>query len=344
MKIWIDLANAPHVPFFLPIIRELERRGNEVDVSFRDFNQTVELAKKNGIEGSVIGTHGGKSQVGKVLNLFDRAFQLAGFGRREAAEVAVSHNSYTQTIAGRLTRARVVTIMDYEGQPANHIAFRLAHKVIVPSAFPEADLRRFGCPESRVLRYEGFKEQVYLSDFTPSQVFPGELSRACELGEGWDIGKTVLVTVRTPASLAAYHPFENVLFEKLLGKLEKAEGVTVILLPRTADQRGYYKRTFPRLKQPREPLSGNNLMFYSDLVVSAGGTMNREAAVLGTPVCTIFAGKLPAVDERLIEMGRMTAIKSETDIETLMLQKKKPGNVLNNPGLCGKLVDWITTA
>ena len=202
MKVWIDLANAPHVAFFGPIIREIERRGHSVILSLRDFNQTVELAHRCGLDGAVIGTHGGRSATGKVVNLFGRAGWLALFARHAGADVAVSHNSYTQTIAGRLVGARVVTLMDYEGQPANHIAFRLAHRVIVPAAFPAADLKRFGCPPAKVMRYEGFKEQVYLSDFTPDPGFAETLRESCGLDERWDPSREVVVTVRSPPSLA----------------------------------------------------------------------------------------------------------------------------------------------
>ena len=344
MRIWVDLANAPHVAFFLPIILELERRGHHISLSLRDFNQTVEIAALNGLKGTVIGRHGGKSSIGKVLNLLGRSAALAAFGRREKVDVAVSHNSYAHTIAGRIIGARVITIMDYEGQPANHIAFRLAHKVIVPEAFPGADLRRFGCSEDRVIRYQGFKEQVYLSGYTPSKAFHSDLVRACRLGDGWDQAKRILVTVRTPASMAAYHHFKNVLFERLLEKLDREPEITVVLLPRSVDQREYYQQKYPRFHIPAEPLAGNDLVYFSDLVVSAGGTMNREAAILGTPVCTIFAGELPAVDRSLIGMKRLVSIESEADVKNLRFEKKQYGRVLSNAGLCRQFADWIVTA
>ncbi len=328
---------------FLPIIRELEHRGHRIAISIRDFNQTVEIAELNGLRGTVIGTHGGKSSIGKMLNLVTRSMTLATFGRRERADVAVSHNSYTQTVAGRLICAHVVTIMDYEGQPANHIAFRLAHRVIVPDAFPEADLRRFGCPEDRVIRYGGFKEQVYLSDFRPDPSFHSALARACHLEDGWDLSRDILVTVRTPANMAAYHRFKNLLFERLLERLAGRQDITVVLLPRGPEQRAYYRAKYPRLRIPTEALSGNDLMFYSDLVVSAGGTMNREAAVLGTPVCTIFGGALPAVDRSLIGMGRLISIESEKDIDGLRFRKKECGKTLGNPQLFQQFADWITS-
>ena len=341
MRIWIDLANAPHVAFFLPIIRELDRRGNSTVITMRDFNQTVELAHENSLSGRVIGTHGGKSSLGKMVNLFGRSGKLASSMKRASIDVAVSHNSYTQTIAGRLIGARVVTIMDYEGQPANHIAFRLAHRVIVPSAFPQADLHRFGCAERKVARYRGFKEQVYLSDFRPDPGFARTFARACGLKDGWSPERTVIVTVRTPATMAAYHRFENDLFEKFLEMLDNHPDLTVVLLPRTSDQRIYYREKYPRVLIPEQPLPGSDLVSFSDLVVSAGGTMNREAAILGTPVCTIFAGQLPAVDRSLIEMGRLSAIQSQGDLDRLPLRKKEHGRTLDNPALCNEIVDLI---
>ncbi len=342
MRIWIDLANAPHVAFFRPIIGELERRGHSVLISLRDFNQTVELARRIGLGGAVIGTHGGRTSTGKALNLLGRAGWLARFAREARADIAVSHNSYTQAIAARVVRARVVTLMDFEGQPANHIAFRLAHRVIVPAAFPAAALRRFGCSPGQVRRYDGFKEQVYLSDFTPDPGFVETLRRACRLGPEWDPSGTVVVTVRTPPSFATYHRFPNRLFEKLLERLECTGDTTVVLLPRSEEQRRAYAARFPRLRIPTEALSGTDLVALSDVVVSAGGTMNREAAILGTPVWTIFAGELPAVDRCLIGMGRMRALQAVCDIESLPLRKKNGCTMLANTGLRDTLVSWIT--
>jgi predicted glycosyltransferase len=342
MLVWLDLANAPHVAFFVPIVRELLARGHQVVVTARDFNQTVELAALNGLAATVIGRHGGGSSLGKVGNLMSRSARLAAYAAPLHPDVAVSHNSYTHTIAGRLVGARVVTIMDYEGQPANHIAFRVAHRVVVPSAFPTSDLRRFGAPERKVRRYAGFKEQVYLSDFVPKDGFIEELKRACELPKTWRLTDTVLVTVRTPATMAAYHHFQNTLFEKLLRRLSTLPAATVVLLPRDGTQRGYYARTFPGFHIPSMALSGNDLVYHSDLVVSAGGTMNREAAVLGTPVSTIFAGRLPAVDQSLISLGRLTSLESDRDVEQLRVEKKPGSRPLANPGLCRGITDHIT--
>ncbi|HEX9919813.1 MAG TPA: DUF354 domain-containing protein, partial [Pyrinomonadaceae bacterium] len=163
MRIWIDLANSPHVPFFAALAEEFRARGHELEVTARQFAQTVELAEGAGFAPAVIGDHGGRELKGKAGNLFARARALRSWARGRRFDLAVSHNSYSQIVAARSLNLRSVTLMDYEHQPANHLAFRLASRIVVPRAFPEAALRRFGAPARKVRRYDGFKEDVYLA-------------------------------------------------------------------------------------------------------------------------------------------------------------------------------------
>jgi predicted glycosyltransferase len=231
--------------------------------------------------------------------------------------------------------------MDYEGQPANHLAFRLAHKIIVPDCFPDKALRRFGAKSQKIYKYHGFKEQVYLSGFEPKESFFDDLIKNCEFNGSWDVSKKVLVTVRSPATMAIYHRFENPLFEKLLEALNRNPEVLAIILPRVSQQAEYIQSKFPNLFVPKNPLDGRNLCYYSDLVISAGGTMNREAAILGTPAYSIFGGRKPAVDKRLIEMGRMVYICNEKDLSKIRFEKKRPGRSLINPDILEEVVREI---
>ncbi len=341
MKIWIDLANAPHVPFFLPIIEQLEQKGHEVVLSLRDFNYTVELAARNGCQGAVIGRHGGRNPFAKIVDLMSRTKGLIEFARDKRIDVAVSHNSYAQTVAGRLSGIRVVTIMDYEGQPANHIGFRFANKVIVPDSFPDEDLRRFGASVQKTYRYKGYKEQLYLSSFTKDPTFKRQLEEACDLPKSWDHEKTTLAIVRTPATMAAYHPKSNPTFERLLEGLDARDDLTVVMLCRTDQQREEIRERYSDFHIPKHPLDGNNLVYHADLVISAGGTMNREAAILGTPAYTVFAGALPAVDANLVKAGRLTRLETEQDLAKIEFVKKPQGNMLKNPNLCREIVHEI---
>jgi predicted glycosyltransferase len=328
MLIWVDLANSPHVPFFRALKAELEARGAEVRMTARDFAQTVELAREAGLEPVVIGGFGGRALAGKAGNLIGRAARLARWARGRGFDLALSHNSYAQVGAARALSIPAVTLMDYEHQPANHLAFRLASRVIVPRSFPEDALRRYGAASRKVRRYEGTKEDVYLADFAPD---PGFAESLLELGVSRG---DVIVTVRPPARDALYHRFDNELFEELLRRLEARPDVKVILLPRTEAQRAEFasRAGSSNMILPRKALDGANLIAASDLVVSAGGTMNREAAALGVPAATIYAGRWAAIDEELVREGRLKRIATREDLDNLKIEKKsglRPRRALN---------------
>jgi predicted glycosyltransferase len=317
LRLWIDLANSPHVPFFRALIPEFRQRGYQVEVTARDYAQTVELATTAGLMPVVIGGHGGGKLTGKAGNLVGRAASLAKWARGRGFDLAVSHNSYAQIAAAGPLGIKSVTLMDYEHQPANHLAFRLASRVIVPKSFPEKSLRRYGAAQKKVRRYDGTKEDVYLADFEPDPKFAETLRN---LGVRPD---DVLVIVRPPASEALYHRFENELFSDLLARLLERSDVKVILLARTDGQRAEYEsKSAPNLILPRAALDGANLIAASDLVISAGGTMNREAAALGVPAATIYAGEWAAIDEALVHEGRLTRIATRPDIESMPIEKK----------------------
>ena len=318
MRIWIDLANSPHVPFFRALIPEFIARGHQVEISARDFAQTVELAIKAGMMPHVIGGHGGGKLTGKAGNLIGRAAALGKWARDRGFDLAVSHNSYAQISAAVTLGIKTVTLMDYEHQPANHLAFRLASRVIVPRAFPAAELKKYGASARKVKRYEGMKEDVYLADFTPDPEF-GESLRKLGIAE-----QDVLVVARPPAREALYHRFENELFDYLLSSLNSRNGVKILLLPRTDTQRTEYEsRKLSNLIMPPYVLDGANLIAAADLVISAGGTMNREAAALGVPAASVYAGKWAAIDEELVGEGRLLRIGSSQEIESLAVEKKQ---------------------
>jgi len=317
MRIWIDLANSPHVPFFHALEPELTKRGHSIQFTARDFAETVFLAKAAGLSVEVIGTHGGRELKGKLGNLVGRALTLARWAHRRRFDLALSHNSYSQILAGRLLRLRTVTLMDYEHQPANHFAFRLASRIIVPEAIPLSSLRRFGAKPGKLRQYNGTKEDVYLADFQPDPNFLSELRL---LG----INKSdLLIVVRPPATEALYHRFENELFNACLNYLLDNPTARVLLLPRSESQRAFYAHTCgDRLILPPHPLSGPNLLATCDLVISAGGTINREAAALGTPAASIYKGAWAAVDDQLVREGRLMRVSSREDFAKLPMKKK----------------------
>lgn len=317
MKIWIDLANSPHVPFFRALADEFINRDFEIVVTARAFAETVPLAEAAGFTPEIIGGHGGGKLTGKAGNLIQRGLALARWARGRGIDLALSHNSYSQILAARALSMPSVTLMDYEHQPANHLAFRLASRVIVPTAFPEESLVRLGASPGKVRRYHGTKEDVYLARFGRDSNFANELSK---LGIS---SNDILVVVRPPAREALYHRFENELFDHLLDRLASAEEVKMVMLPRGETQREFYaSRVTRNLVMPSTPMDGANLIAHSDLVVSAGGTMNREAAALGVPAVSIYQGQWAAIDQQLLTEGRLQRISTIDEIENLKLRKK----------------------
>jgi predicted glycosyltransferase len=213
--------------------------------------------------------------------------------------VALSHGSYAQIVAARLARVPAVTMMDYEHQPANNLSFRLARRVIVPATFPEAALRRFGASPKKIVRYEGFKEELYLADVgrDPSILVSLGLDPA-----------RVTAAMRPPPEGALYHGKGNPRFDAILEHVLSGAG-QVVLLPRTAEQAARYRRS--GVVVPERPVDGRALLATVDLTIGAGGTMTRESALLGTPTYTVFLGELAAVDAELIRLGRIVDLRGE---------------------------------
>jgi predicted glycosyltransferase len=315
MRIWIDLANSPHVPFFKALVTRFVAQGHDIETTAREFAETIPLAHAAGFNPHVIGVHAGRAVSAKAGGLVSRAWALVRWARRRKFDLALSHNSYSQILAARALRLKTVTLMDYEHQPANHLAFRFASRIIVPASFPAARLRRYGAAVGKVRRYHGTKEDVYLADFQTDPLFA---ARLCELGVNPD---NVLVLMRPPAHDALYHRFQNTLFDEALTMLLAKDNVQAILLPRNEAQRSEYAKV-ERLVIPAAPLDGANLIAASDLVISAGGTINREAAALGVPAASIYAGRWAAVDEELIKEGRLRRISSSDEVRNLPVEKK----------------------
>jgi predicted glycosyltransferase len=318
MRVWIDLANSPHVPFFKALATRFVAQGHVIETTAREFAETIPLARAAGFAPHVVGVHAGRAVSAKAGGLLSRAWALAKWARRRRFDLAVSHNSYSQILAARALRIKNVTLMDYEHQPANHLAFRFASRIIVPVSFPGRSLRRYGARVGKVRRYHGTKEDVYLADFQLDPAFAGQL---CDLGVKPD---NVLVLMRPPAHDALYHRFQNTLFDEALTMLVARENVQVILLPRNDAQRAAYAKK--RVIIPAAPLDGANLIAVSDLVISAGGTINREAAALGVPAASIYAGAWAAVDEGLVNEGRLRRIASAADLKSLVVVKKQKAN------------------
>jgi hypothetical protein len=306
-KIWIDLDNSPHVVFLKPIIEELEKRGISVIVTARDCFQVCELADLLGLSYVKIGHHSGKNKARKLIGLFYRALQLGPIVMEKRPMIALSHGSRSQMILARIFHIPSVCCGDYE--PAKGIPLFGPNWEIVPDVVGETAAKM---NKKRVLGYPGIKEDVYVPNFKPDPNIKDELG----LNEN-----NLVITVRPPATEAHYHnPQSEELFKAVINFLGDKKNIQIILLPRNDKQTTLIKKLWPewcansKIIIPDHVVDGLNLIWHSDLVVSGGGTMNREAASLGVPVYSIFRGKIGAVDRYLSEKGRLILIENKDQI------------------------------
>lgn len=311
MKVWIDLTNSPHVLVLAPVIERLRADGHEVQVTARDFAQTLQLCARFGIEPTQLGHHRGAGLVDKARGLAARSAALVRWARGRGFDLALGHGSNDITVAAAGLRIPCSTTFDYEWATLQHnVNCRLAQAVVVPDVIPPERLYRCGA-RGKLHRYPGLKEEYYLADFAPDEAVLAEL--------GLDPALPIAV-VRTPPAVSLYHRFENDLFGQVLQRLR---GQQVVVLPRTPEQRAELDATGGFIV-PERAIDAQSLIAHADLVVSAGGTMNREAVALGTPVFTIFEGRLGAVDERLIAQGRLRRLTRAADVA---LVKREIGGV-----------------
>ena len=313
MRVWVDITNSPHVPFFRPLLRLLAADGHEVEVTARAYAQTLELLKLNGIEHHVVGpAHGGAGAIGKARAMAGRLTALRRFAKGRRFDLALAHGSHEAMLVARSLGITGATAHDYEFATLQHqLGLRAASRVVFPDAVPPERLRRFGARPPKLRSFPGIEEEYYLADFRPD---PTVL-------DGIDPAR-VLVVVRTPPDVSLYHRHGNPLLGGVLDRLGRDESVQAIVLPRTAEQRSAIRSLgLPSLHVPEHAVDAQSLVALADLTVSAGGTMNREAAALGTPAYSIFTGRLGAVDEQLIRDGRLRTL---ADPDALKLRKRDP--------------------
>jgi uncharacterized protein len=304
VRIWVDLTNSPHVLVMRPLIEVMRADGHEVEVTARDFAQTLELCRRFGLSHTAIGHHRGSRVASKGLGLVSRSLALGRWAGGRRFDLAMGHGSNDVSVAASLLRIPSATAFDYEWAKVQHqVNCRLARAVVVPDVIPPERLLPYGA-KGKIRAYAGLKEEYYLSDFEPDTAVLAELGLTAD---------GPLVVVRTPPEVSLYHRFETPLFPRILQRLAQ-DGTQTVVLPRTPQQRQEIAR-LGDFVIPREAVDAQSLVALADLVVSAGGTMNREAVALGTPVYPTFEGRLGAVDEALLREGRLRKLDDPGQIE-----------------------------
>jgi predicted glycosyltransferase len=308
MRVWIDMTAPAHPLVFRPIVPRLRAAGHEVLVTARDYADTLGLLEMHGIEHEAFGRHGGASRRRKLSQLLSRSRALRRWAAGRDIDLAWAHGSNDLALAARRLRIPAVNMFDYEFATLQHnLGCRFARRVMTPDRIPPERLERYGVGPEKLRQYPGLKEEYYLSDFEPD---PGVLDRL-----GLDPAR-VLVVLRPPPDVSLYHRRSNPLYRQVLTHVGPRDDVQAVVLPRTPEQRAEVEQLdLPSLVLPAGPVDAQSLIALADLVVSAGGTMNREAVALGTPVYTTYAARLGGVDEALMREGRLRPLTNPQAVE-----------------------------
>jgi len=315
MKVWIDFTASAHPLVFRPLVELLRADGHEIEITARDYAQTLQLIESHGMTATVIGHHGGRSAGGKARQMRTRLRALRKWARGREFDVALAHGSHELTMTARRLGIPSATTFDYEWAWLQHqLGCRAATRVVVPDSIPPERLATYGAKPPKLQQYPGLKEEYYLSDFEPD----------ASVLTDWGLdAERVLVVLRPPPDVSLYHRHSNPLFPMTLQHLGNLENVHAFVIPRTEEQRDYVRSLdLPSVIVPERAVDAQSLIALSDLVVSAGGTMNREAAALGVPVYTTYGGRLGGVDEDLIRHGRLRPL---SDPRALDLRKRERG-------------------
>lgn len=326
MKIWIDITNSPHVIFYYPIIQKMMLKGHKVSITARDYAQTKGLLELFDIEHTMIGGHPGKNKIKKLLYLLKRAKQLRRYAKGKGFDVAVSLSSQYVMLAARSLNIPHMTLFDYEYSTGHHISFRISKRILSPKSVPEDVLKKYGAKMERVTFYSGLKEQFYIHYYMnlynqKVHIYGNPICR--QLGIDKD---RIIVVMRPEATVAHYQSNDNNISFDLVDYLDKHENNPVIIvLPRVeAQKQDYLQKAYKNVIIPDQVINGIDLIASCDLVVGAGGTINREAAAVGTPVYTIYqGGKMCAVDSMLIKTGRMVHIQNREDFSKIKIEKRR---------------------
>jgi len=314
VRVWVDISNSPQVAFFRPLIALLQERAHDVDVTTREYAQTIELLDLHQIEHDVVGPgHGGAGAGGKARAMVGRLHALRRFAKGRNFDLALSHASHELPLVARSLGVPSAYAFDYEFARVQHgLGSRAARRVIVPDAIPQERLDGLGASRSKVRRYPGLKEEYSLAGFEPDAAVLDALGLDTE---------RILVVVRTPPDVSLYHRHGNPFIGDVLQRLGRDDDIRAVVLPRNARQReDITAQRLPSLIVPEHAIDALSLVAFSDLVVSAGGTMNREAVALGVPVYTTFAGRLGAVDSALVNQRRLRIL---TTVDKLELEKRE---------------------
>lgn len=290
IKIWFDITNTPQVNLFKPFINRLSA-DNHIIITVRDFAETVPLVLKEiNIEPIVAGAHKGKNKFNKMSALINRFFVL--LRKVPDFDISISCAGVEASLVSKIRGKKSIIFADNDIAP-NWMYSRFVNYAFFPRAIPLKNLLRQGFNRLRLMQYSGYKEDIYIADYQPDKNFINSLPFK------------EYVLVRPENWMASYIGKEVKSIIPGLLKMLSTSGYNILYLPRYRNDAGY-AYGIGGVYIPPQPINGLDACFFARAVISGGGTLTREAACLGRPSISIFAGKkILSVDSRLIGEKRI---------------------------------------
>jgi len=332
MKVWIDIDNAPHVNFMEPIIKAFKERKVETIVTARNYGQTVPLLRMKKMDFVRID---GDYSLPRVAYTLQRAYRLFKFLKTFDIDLGFSHGSRSMAIAGRMLRKKTVVTFDYEY--VEHKIFNtFATHIVLPEVLRNDSLGKIGYNLSKLHFYPGYKEEVYLSDYSPDELLWKQLQMNA---------KKIIVSARPPATKSHYYSSKiSGLFWEAIKFVSKSTSAMIYIVPRYSETANkleiFSKRVSNSISVLKKPVNGLDLLLHSDLFIGAGGTMNREAALLHTPSYSLFYKK-GGIDKSLEEKGLLHFIHTEDDMVKIRVEKKRKPQQLHFTNLKSFFIDYL---
>jgi predicted glycosyltransferase len=330
--IWFDFENAPHVLFWRPVMEYFQRQSIGFIVSARDFSYTRNLLQNVDYEYYICREGGTKNSTSsKYLSVIKRGIELYRFIKGKNAGIACSFGSRAQIMACKLRGIPVISTEDYEY--ANMLHAKFAKYTLIPKVIPK---NRINIPENRLIQYDGYKEDMYMADYTPKDI-------------DVQVDESKIVVLFRPGDYYSHyqsHDYQSI--EKGLLELFRGyrEEIFLLVLPRHEEQRSYLADYFSKHniehEFPRTNYFGPDLIWKADMIIGGGGTMLREACLLSVPAYSFFSGKTGAVDEDYVRQGKMDLIRDENDLRKIRFVKCTTKSIRRNKKVFETFRDIIT--
>ncbi len=317
MKIWIDISNAPHVHFFRALIPRLEGRGHGVVVTARDFGPICKLLENFNIAYTCIGSHGGRDLEKKLLKNAERLKEIAGFIAGERPDLGLFKYSVEGSRVCFGLGIPSISVIDNErSESQNRLIVPFSNLIISPKAIRREALEGLGARGVR--QFHGICELAHYSGFEASGAVLKELDIS-----GKD-PRMPLIVARPEPFFASYCRHRSKLYKVLRGLGRESPESRIVFVPRNEKDREEFRK-LDGVVVPDKPIDTLSLFSFADLMIGAGGSMNREACIAGCPAISLYPEELLAVDRLLVGRGAMRHTLDEGEAVGLALDVLRSG-------------------